>query len=139
MLKGTDLTVKEIAAKLYNMQELEWKEKQLKNKCKKLSKRISKYKDVVPLIEDIAALGIDINELLAFKVGTNQAVKHYNLPPLVAILQLIEDIKKYNKINGLKRELERLSLQKFAITEALAQLQQNQGLSIAECRLRVFI
>jgi hypothetical protein len=33
---------KEIADKLYNMQELEWKEKQLKDKRKKLSKRISK-------------------------------------------------------------------------------------------------
>jgi hypothetical protein len=33
---------KETTAKLYNMEELEWKEKQLKDKCKKLSKRISK-------------------------------------------------------------------------------------------------
>jgi hypothetical protein len=40
---------KEIAEKLYNIQELEWKEKKLKDKCKKLSKRISKYKDVAPL------------------------------------------------------------------------------------------
>jgi hypothetical protein len=40
----------EIAAKLYNMRELEWKEKQLKDKCKKFSKRISKCKDVVPLL-----------------------------------------------------------------------------------------
>jgi hypothetical protein len=37
---------KEIASKLFNMQELEWKEKQLRGKCKKLSKRISKYKKI---------------------------------------------------------------------------------------------
>jgi hypothetical protein len=37
---------KEIASKLYNMQELEWKEKQLRGKCKKLSKRISKYRKI---------------------------------------------------------------------------------------------
>jgi arginine deiminase len=65
---------KEIAAKLYN-QELEWKGNQLKEKCKKLSKRISKYKDVVPLTGDIAALGIGIDELLALKVGIKQAAK----------------------------------------------------------------
>src|SRR5919198_5473287 len=43
---------KEIASKLYNIQELEWKENELKGKCKKLSKRISNYKDVIPLTED---------------------------------------------------------------------------------------
>jgi LysM repeat protein len=109
---------KEIAAKLYDIQELEWKENELKGKCKKLSKRISKYKDVVPLTEDIAAFGIDIHELIALKVGINEAAKHYNLPPLAATLRLIDDIKKYNKINGLKEELSTLYLQKYTLDEA---------------------
>jgi hypothetical protein len=108
---------KEIADKLYNILDLEWKEKELKDKCKKLSRRISKYKDVVPLTEDIAALGIGIDELLALKVGVYQATKHYNLPPLTATLQLIDDIR-YNKINGLKEELSALYLRKFVINEA---------------------
>ena len=56
---------KEIAEKLYNIQDLELKEKELRDRTKKLSKRISKYKDVSPLTEDIAALGIGIDELLA--------------------------------------------------------------------------
>jgi hypothetical protein len=64
---------KEIAAKLYNIQELEWKEKQLKAKCKKLSKRILKYKDVMPLTEEITALQIGIEELIALKVGITEA------------------------------------------------------------------
>ena len=42
---------KEIAEKLWNIQELEWKEKELKDKCKKLSKRISKYKEIIPFTE----------------------------------------------------------------------------------------
>ncbi|MFL6408423.1 MAG: hypothetical protein ACJ71F_15345 [Nitrososphaeraceae archaeon] len=109
---------KEIAEKLYNFKFLEWKEKELKDKRKRLTKRISKYKDIVPLTEDIAAFGIGINELLALKVAIKGAAKHYSLPPLAATLRLIDDIKKYNKIYGLKRELERLSLQKFAINEA---------------------
>jgi hypothetical protein len=77
---------KEITSKLYNILDLEWKEKELKDKCKKLSRRISKYKDVVPMTEDIAALGIGIDELLALKVGVYQAAKHYNLPPVTATL-----------------------------------------------------
>ena len=108
---------KEIASKLYNIQELEWKENQLKNKCKKLSKRISKHKEVVPLTEDIAALGVGIDELIALKVGINQAAKIYNLPPLTATLRLINDIKRYNKIDGLKKELSALNFQKYAINE----------------------
>jgi hypothetical protein len=88
---------KEISAKLYSIQELEWKEKELKDKCKKRSKRISKYKDVVPLTEDIAALQIGVDELIALKVGIKEAAKHYKLPPLTATLRLVEDIKKYEK------------------------------------------
>jgi hypothetical protein len=109
---------KKIASKLYNIQELEWKEKQLKDKCNKLSKRISKYKDIVPLTEDIAALQIGIDELIALKVGVKAAAKLYNLHPLAATLQLINDIKTYNKIDGLKKELSALYFQKYTLTEA---------------------
>jgi hypothetical protein len=116
---------KEIADKLYNIRELEWKEKQLKDKRNKLSKRISKYKDVVPLTEDIAVWGIGIDELLALKIGMNQAAKHYNLPPLAATLRLIDDIKKYNKINGLKEELSALYLQKYTLDQACSRQTQS--------------
>ena len=70
------------------------------------------------MTEDIAALGIGIDELLAFKVRINQAAKMYHLPFVAATLHLIEDIKKYNKINGLKKELSALYLGKFALNEA---------------------
>jgi hypothetical protein len=59
------------------------------------------------------------------------------LPPLAATLRLIDDIKKYKKIDGLKNELYSLYLRKFAITEACSRQSQalialakmqNQGL-----------
>ncbi len=108
---------KEIAEKLYNIQDLELKEKELKDKRKKLSKKISKYKDVVPLTEDIAALGIGIDELLALKVGIKQAAKRYNLPFFGATMRLIDDIKKHNKIDDLKRELSSLYMQKYTLDQ----------------------
>jgi hypothetical protein len=126
---------KEIAEKLYNFKFLEWKEKELKDKHKKLSKRISKYKDVVPLTEDIAALGIGIDELIALKVGINQAVKHYNLSFVSATLRLIDDIRMYNKMNGLKMELQRSSLQKYALDQACSH--QSQSL-IALAKLKSY-
>ena len=41
-------------------------------------------------------------------------------------MQLTEDIKKYNKINGLKKEIDALSLQKYALDEAC--LNQSESL-----------
>ena len=117
---------KEIATKLYDFKFLEWKEKELKEKHKKLSKRISKYKDVVPFTEEIVALGIGVNQLLALEIGIKKAAKHYNLPFVSAAMQLTEDIKKYNKINGLKKEIDALSLQKYALDEAC--LNQSESL-----------
>jgi hypothetical protein len=62
-------------------------------------------------------LQIGIDELIALKAGIREAAKDYNLPPLTATLQLINDIKKYNKIDGLKKELPALYLRKFTINE----------------------
>jgi hypothetical protein len=78
---------------------------------------------VVSLTEDIAAWGIGIDELLAIKIGINQVAKFYNLPFVSATMHLIEDIKKYNKINGLKKELSTLYLQKFALEACSSQRQ----------------
>ncbi len=114
-----------IASKLYDIEDLERKEKGLKNKCKELSKQAAKYKDILPLTKEIAAWGISIAELLALKVGITQAAKHYNLPPLAATLRLIDDIKKYNKINGLREEISALYLQKYTIEQAYSRKSQS--------------
>jgi len=63
-------------------------------------------------------LQIRIDELIALKAAINQAVKLYNLPPLPASLRLVDEIKKYTQIAGVKKELERLSLQKYALIQA---------------------
>ena len=59
----------EIADKLYDFKFLEWKEKEFKDKHRKLSKQISKFKELIPFTQEIAYLGIGINELLALDVG----------------------------------------------------------------------
>ena len=113
-----------IASKLYDIGDLERKQKGLKNKCKEFSKQAAKYKDIVPLTEEIAAWGIGIAELLALKIGINQVAKYYNIPPLATTLRLIEDLRKYNKINGLKEEISALYLQKYTIEQAYSRKSQ---------------
>ena len=58
-----------------------------------LSKQLQQYKEILPLTEDIAALGISIDELIALKAGINQAVKLYKLAPLTATLRIMDDKK----------------------------------------------
>jgi hypothetical protein len=48
-------------------------------------------------------------------VAVNQIAKEYNLPPSVAALRLFNEIRDYNKIGGLKRELSKLCQQIFVI------------------------
>ena len=70
-------------------------------------------------------MGIGINELLALDVGIKQAAKMYNLPFYSSTVKLIDDIKSNNKINGFKPELDRLSLQKYALDQACSQQSQS--------------
>jgi hypothetical protein len=127
---------------LRSMKRLERREKGLRNNCVVLSKQIAKYKDILPLTEEIAALGISTGELVSIKAAMNRAVKLYGLPPLAATLRLIDDIKKYEKIGGLKKELSELYLRKFAInvacarqSQALVSLANLEGLGITEKQL----
>ena len=76
------------------MKRLERREKGFRYNCVILSKQIAKYKNIMPLTEEISALGIGIDELIALKAAINQAARTYNLPPLAATLRLIDDIKK---------------------------------------------
>jgi hypothetical protein len=62
-------------------------------------------------------LGIGIDELIALKVGINQAAEAYGFTPSAAALHVINVIKDYNKRGQLKHELYELNLQKYAISQ----------------------
>ncbi|MFL6341735.1 MAG: hypothetical protein ACJ72U_09335 [Nitrososphaeraceae archaeon] len=79
---------------------------------------MTKYKDVIPFTEEIVSLGIDLHQLIAVDVGIKEAAKLYNMSFYNSTMRLIDDIKSYNKINGPKREVDRLSLQKYALDQA---------------------
>ncbi len=116
---------KKISRKLRGIQRLEKKEKQLRGRCEIFTKQIAKYKNILPLVEEISALQIGVEDLIAFKIAINQAAKYYNLPFVSTTIRLIQDIKSFNKINGLKRELDRLSLQKYALDQAYSHQSQS--------------
>jgi hypothetical protein len=81
----------------------------------KLSGQVKECNNVLPLAQKIRAMNIDISELLVFDTAVNQLARQYDLPPSVAAFRLIRDIKDYNKMGGVKKELSRLCQQIFIV------------------------
>jgi hypothetical protein len=139
--QGYGFDAKIIVGKLSNIRLLEKKEKQLRSRCEIFIKQAAKYKDILPLTKEIAVLQIGIDELIALKVGINQAARHYNLPFFSAAVRLIEDIKKYNRLDGLKREISALYLQKYTLeicsrqNQSLVNLAKLKSYGITEDRI----
>jgi hypothetical protein len=111
---------KKIVGKLRSIQGLQNKEEKLKRHCEILSEQVKKCNNVLPLAQKIVALNIDIQQLLVFDDIVNQLAKQYNLPPYVAALRLFNEIRDYDKIGGLKKELSRLSQQIFVFNTICA-------------------
>jgi hypothetical protein len=105
-------------AKLRNIKRLENKENKLKNSCEMLSKKEVRYKDIISFTEEMVTSGIGIQELIGLQVEIKEAAKLYNLSFFKSTVRLVDDIKAYNRMSGLKRELDRLSLQKYAQVKA---------------------
>ena len=104
-----------IIAKLRNVKRLENKENKMKNSCEALSKQADKYKEIIPLANIVWDLGIGKNELISFKVAVNEAAQQFGLPRSSAAIHVLNNIRHYNGIGGLKKELNRLTTQILAV------------------------
>jgi hypothetical protein len=104
-------------AKLRNLKHLEHKENRLKNSCKMLSKKEARYKEVIPLSNIIWDLHIGRSELISFKAAVSEAAQQYGFPASTAAFHVLNNIRDYNKIGGLKKELNNLLTQVFAVNE----------------------
>jgi uncharacterized protein (UPF0335 family) len=131
-----------IVAKLRSIKRLENKENKLKDNIDSLSKKDARYKEIIPFTEELVALHVGIPELMGLEVAIKEAARMYNLSFFHTTVRLINDIKAYNKMGGLKKELERLSLQKYGLSEAcssynqaLITLAKLQSLGITEDRM----
>jgi hypothetical protein len=118
--KENEFDAKKIVAKLKKIQRLQNKEDKLKHHCEVLSEQVKKCNNVLPLAQKIRAMNIDIQQLLVFESTVNQLAKQYNIPPYVAALRLFNEIRDYDKIGGLKKELSRLSQQIFVFNTICA-------------------
>ena len=114
-VKENEFDGKKIVGKLRKIKRLQKKEEKLKHHCEVLAMQVKKCNNVLPLAQKIKAMNIDIQQLLVFDATVTQLAKQYNLPPSVAAFRLFNDIREYNKIGGLKKEVSRLSQQVFVV------------------------
>jgi hypothetical protein len=108
---------KKIVAKAMSIKSLKDREKDLRNNCEILAKRLDRYKQILPFAEKIVAMRINTAGLLALDDAVNNVAEMYNLPVYTAAFRVINDIKDYNKIGGLKKHLDTLCAQVYVVKE----------------------
>jgi hypothetical protein len=74
---------------------------------------------VLPLCEQIFRLRIGIDELLAFHTAVCEKAEMYKLSKDRAAYRLIEDIRDSDKLGGMKKQLNDISIQIFMMNQFL--------------------
>src|SRR6185437_294418 len=82
-----------------------------------LAKRVDRYKEILPLAERIVAMRINTAGLLALEAAVNDMADQYGLPIYSAAFRVMNDIRDYNKLGGLKKQLAALCGQVHAVKE----------------------
>jgi hypothetical protein len=81
---------------------------------------LSVDRQVLPLLQRIRYMGIDIDNLLPFCLAVNEKAQKHNLSISAAAYQVIEEIENYIRLGGLNKEISRLAVQIYAMNEICA-------------------
>ncbi len=108
-----------IVNELSRIKSLRQTERQLSHSCKVSESRIARYKEVLPMCEQIVCLRICIEELLAFHTAVCEKSEMLNISRESAAYRVIEDIRDYEKLGGTKKQLNDISMQIFMMNQIL--------------------
>src|SRR5215472_3450624 len=132
-LKDANYNAEEIIAGYANMETLRKERMELDEERQTFETRLAKVKDVLPLAEQITQVNIGVGELLAFHCAVYEKADMEKIPLDTAAYKIVEDIRDYSQLGGLKHEQNRLQQQIFmsqmfigsrqATLESLAKLQ----------------
>jgi transposase-like protein len=103
-----------------SMKKVKW---EIDNDRRGFEDRIKKCKDVLPLAEQIMRFNVGIGELLAFHSAVYEKVDMERIPPDTAAYKVVEDIRDYSQLGGLKKEINRLQQQIFMYNAFMANKQ----------------
>jgi hypothetical protein len=96
---------RKIVTELSCVRSLRQQEKQLKNSCNILELRASKYKEIIPLCEQLLPLGIGFAELCAVHAAIVKKVDTEKISYSRAAFALMDGIDTANKLFDAKKQL----------------------------------
>ena len=78
---------------------------------------------MLPLAEQIMGFNIGIGEILAFHSAVYEKADMKRIPPDTAAYKVVEDIRDYSQLGGLKKEQNRLQQQIYMFNAFMANKQ----------------
>jgi hypothetical protein len=91
---------------------------------RRLEDGMIKVKDLLPLAEQIMRLKVGIGELLAFRSVVYEKADVERIPLDTAAYKVVEDIRDYSQLGGLKKEQDRVQQQIYMFNALMANKQQ---------------
>jgi len=90
---------------LAQIKSFKQEERRLKNDCKMWESRAARYRQVLPLCEQVVHFGIGVGGLLAFHAAVVKRVDVDSVPMDSAPYRVMQDIENYNRLGGMKKQL----------------------------------
>ena len=142
-LKDANYNAEEVIAGYANMDALRNERMELDEERLAFEARLAAVKDVLPLAEQIMRLKVGIGELLAFHSAVYEKSDMERIPPDTAAYKVVEDIRDYSQLGGLKKEQNRLQQQIFMSNmimttrqQALVSLMRLQALGVSDTEIK---
>ena len=114
-LKDANYNAEEVIAGYANMETLRKERMDLDEERRAFEARLATVKDVLPLAEQITQRKIGIGELLAFYSAVCEKADMERIPLDTAAYKIVEEIRDYLGLGGLKKEQNRLQQQIFML------------------------
>src|SRR5215469_9803327 len=100
-------------------------------------------KDTLPFAEQLLQYGVSINEVLAFMLAVDEKADMEGISRGAAAYKVIEEIRDYSQLGGLKKEHDRLQQQIFISNmimttrqQALVSLMRLQALGVTDMEIK---
>ncbi|MGB6530416.1 MAG: hypothetical protein WBF33_20110 [Candidatus Nitrosopolaris sp.] len=113
------------------------------NAWRTLRARLEEVKDTLPFAEQLLQYGVGINEVLAFMLAVDEKADMESISRGAAAYKVIEEIRDYSQLGGLKKEQYRVQQQIFMSNmimttrqQALVSLIRLQALGVSDMEIK---
>ena len=105
--------------------------------------RLEEVKDTLPFAEQLLQYGVDINEVMAFMLAVDEKAGTEGISRGAAAFKVIEELRDYSQLGGLKKEQNRLQQQIFMSNmivttrqQAFVSLMRLQALGVTDMEIK---